>query len=59
MRTDVEREIKTCHRCQRYRSSPIPKNTSTMLTPVEKPFVRAGLSIVGPFPVTKNGNKLQ
>jgi len=57
MRSDVEKVVKTCLKCQCYRPSPVPKNTSTIPTVVERPFVRVGLDIIGPLPETKNGNK--
>ena len=50
MRTDVEKIVKTCFRCQFYRPSPLPKGTSNIPTFVEKPFVRVGLDIIGPLP---------
>jgi len=39
MRSDVEKVVKTCLRCQCYRPSPVPKNTSNIPTVVERPFV--------------------
>jgi len=57
MKSDVETVVKTCFKCQCYRPSPIPKNTSTIPTVVERPFVRVGLDIIGPLTETKRGNK--
>jgi len=48
--------IKECHRCQLCRSQPLPKHTEENITPVEKPFTRVGLDIIGPLPPTKQGN---
>jgi len=57
MKSDVEKVVKTCLKCQCYRPSPIPKGTSTIPTVVERPFVRVGLDIIGPLPETTKGNK--
>ena len=57
MRSDVEKIVKTCFRCQFYRPSPLPKGASNIPTIVEKPFIRVGLDIVGPLPETHKGNK--
>jgi len=57
MRSDVEKIVKTCFRCQFYRPSPLPKGASNIPTVVEKPFIRVGLDIVGPLPETNQGNK--
>jgi len=57
LKTDVEKAVKTCLRCQCYRPSPIPKGTSTIPTQVFRPFVRVGFDIVGPLTSTPNGNK--
>ena len=57
MRNDVNKHVKTCLRCQCYRPKPISKNLSNIPTPVERPFVRVGLDIVGPLPITDKGNQ--
>ena len=57
LKSDVEKVVKTCLKCQCYRPSPIPKSTSIIPTQVERPFVRVGLDIVGPLTTTENGNK--
>ena len=57
MRSDVENVVKTCFKCQCYRPSPIPKNTSTIPTVVERPFARVGLDIIGLLTETEQGNK--
>ena len=56
MRNDVNNHVKTFLRCQCYRPKLISKNLSNIPTPVERPFVRVGLDIVGPLPITDKGN---
>ena len=53
---DVRMWIKSCRKCQLCRPKPFPKNTEDNATPVEQPFTRVGLDIIGPLPMTKNGN---
>ncbi len=38
------------------RPRPLPKHTEDNITPIERPFVRVGLDIIGPLPMTKQGN---
>ena len=57
LKSDVEKVVKTCLKCQCYRPSPIPKYTSTIPTQVSRPFVRVGLDIIGPLSTTLKGNK--
>ena len=54
--SDVKMWVKSCHRCQLFRPKPIAKNTDDHITPVERPFTRVGLDIVGPLPTTKQDN---
>ena len=53
---DVRMWVKSCRKCQLCRPKPFPKHTEDNITPVEQPFTRVGLDIIGPLPVTKNGN---
>ncbi len=53
---DVRMWVKSCHKCQTCRPKPFPKDTENNSTPVEQPFTRVGLDIIGPLPITKNGN---
>ena len=53
---DVRFWIKSCRKCQLCRPKPFPKHTEDNLTPIEQPFTRVGLDIIGPLPITKNGN---
>ena len=53
---DVRMWIKSCHKCQTCRPKPFPKSSGDNATPVEQPFTRVGLDIIGPLPTTKNGN---
>ena len=53
---DVKMWVKSCHKCQLFRPKPQAKNTEDHITPVERPFTRVGLDIVGPLPTTKQGN---
>ncbi len=48
--------VKSCRKCQLCRPKPLPNNTEDNITPIERPFVRVGLDIVGPLPITKQGN---
>jgi len=57
MYKDIDKCVKSCLRCQCYRPKPITKNLSNIPTPVERPFVRVGLDIVGPLPITNKGNQ--
>ena len=53
---DVRMWVKSCPRCQLCRPRPFPKSTENNITPLEAPFTRVGLDIIGPLPTTKNGN---
>jgi len=57
MWNDVNEYVKTCLECQCFRPMPIPKNLSNKSSPVERPFVRVGLDIVGPLPLTRSENQ--
>jgi len=54
---DVKKYISLCKICQLNRSEPLPKPTEKYGTPVEAPFVRVGLNIIGPLKETQQGNK--
>jgi len=56
MTRDVNLIVKTCHKCQLFRPRPFPKDIENITTPVEAPFVRVGLDLIGPLPVTKGNN---
>ena len=56
MTRDVNLIVKTCHKCQLFRPRPFPKDVENITTPVEAPFVRVGLDLVGPLPKTKRNN---
>lgn len=49
--------VRSCHKCQLFRPKSLPQNTEDHITPIEKPFTRVGLDIIGPLPATKQGNK--
>ena len=53
---DVRMWVKSCHKCQLCRPRPLPNHSEDIITPVERPFVRVGLDIIGPLPITKQGN---
>jgi len=53
---DVRMWTKSCRKCQLCRPKPFPKHTEDNITPVEQPFTRVGLDIIGPLPMTKQGN---
>jgi len=53
---DVRMWIKSCRKCQLCRPRPLPKNVEDNATPIERPFTRVGLDIIGPLPLTKQGN---
>lgn len=55
--SDVKMWVKSCHKCQLFRPKPLPNNTENNITPVEMPFTRVGLDIIGPLQETRKGNK--
>ena len=57
MWNDLNQVVKTCLECQYFRPKPITKNLSNNVSPVERPFIRVGLDIVGPLPITRSGNQ--
>ena len=56
MLRDVKLVVKTCPKCQMFRSRPMPREES-IPTPAEAPFVRVGLDIVGPLYTTRKNNQ--
>ena len=57
MKQDITNFIKCCHKCQTCRRQPLNHYTENIATPPGYPFSRVGLDLVGPLPLTKNGNK--
>eukprot|EP00833_Pecoramyces_ruminatium_P007356 jgi/Orpsp1_1/1181388/evm.model.c7180000077042.1 len=53
---DVKKYVSLCKICQLNKSEPT-KKLEQYSTPVEAPFVRIGLDIIGPLKVTVRGNK--
>jgi len=49
---DVKMWIKCWHKCQTCRPKPQVKDTENHTTPVEQPFTKVGLDIIGPLPTT-------
>jgi len=49
--------VRSCHKYQLFRPKSLPQNTEDHIAPIEKPFTRVGLDIIGPLPTTKQGNK--
>jgi len=54
---DIKKYISICKICQLNRSEPSPNLVEQFRTPVEAPFVRLGLDIIGPLKTTSKGNK--
>jgi len=48
--------ISICKICQLNRSEPLSNLVEVFRTPVEAPFVRMGLNIIGPLKTTTQGN---
>ena len=57
IKQDITNFIKYCHKCQTCRRQPLNHYTENIATPLGYPFSRVGLDLVGPLPLTKNGNK--
>jgi len=57
MKKDVKELVQRCHRCQVSRPHVTDKNVESYPTLPEYPFARVGLDLVGPLPITRNGNK--
>jgi len=57
MTRDVNRMVRTCPKCQLFRPRPYPKDSESIPTPVEAPFVRVGLDLVGPLYTTRRNNR--
>jgi len=54
---DIKKYISICKICQLNKSEPTPNLVERFRTPVEAPFVRLGLDIIGPLRETSKGNK--
>jgi len=54
---DIKKYISICKICQLNKSQPIPNLVEKFRTPIEAPFVRMGLDIIGPLKTTTKGNK--
>jgi len=54
---DIKKYISICKICQLNRSEPHSNLVEIFRTPVEAPFVRMGLDIIGPLKITTKGNK--
>lgn len=58
MKSDIRSYIKTCHSCQINETNFRPtKQPMEITTTSEKPFHRLAIDIVGPLPVTEQGNR--
>ena len=57
MRIDVEKWVASCHECQQRSPPPRPKLGKLQNIPTSYPWQRVHMDIVGPLPVTLNGNK--
>ena len=54
---DIKKYISLCKICQLTRSEPIPNYLEKFPTPVEAPFIKLGLDIIGPLKTTPAGNR--
>lgn len=57
MRRDVDRWVETCKVCGSKRNPPRRKQAPLKLYMVGAPMERVAIDILGPFPLTKNGNR--
>lgn len=58
MKRDIRNYIKTCHSCQLNKTNFKPtKQPMEITTTSEKPFQRLAIDIVGPLPITEQGNR--
>lgn len=57
MKKEIELYIKTCNICQLNKSGKATKMRMIIVTPADYPFEKIYLDVVGPLPVTENGNK--
>lgn len=56
MDKDIKTFVKTCHKCQLNKSTPIRKPLSTMTPTPTEPFDTILMDLIGPFPITEAGN---
>jgi len=57
MKEEIRKYVSLCDRCQLRKSQPQAEPTEVNTTPIEAPFVRVGLDIIGPLTETQKGNK--
>ncbi|EFA04804.1 Retrovirus-related Pol polyprotein from transposon 412-like Protein [Tribolium castaneum] len=58
MKKDIKKFIKNCQSCQINKTNRHPTKAPMEITTTStRPFQRLGLDIVGPLPITENGNK--
>lgn len=57
MKKDIEKYVKSCNICQLNKSGKSTRMKMTIVTPANYPFEKVYLDIVGPLPITENGNK--
>ena len=57
MTVDIRRYIQNCTTCQLNKKNEIPNPTEKYVTEVEAPFTHLGLDIIGPLPITQQGNQ--
>nr|CAH0102049.1 unnamed protein product [Daphnia galeata] len=54
---DVDRYVRACRECQARKMGVYKKPCFMELSHVEKPWDRTGMDILGPFPLSKKGNR--
>jgi len=54
---DIKKYVSSCRVCQLKKSQPVPPPMEKFATPVEAPFVRIAVDIIGPLKPTTNGHK--
>lgn len=57
MKKEIEKYIKTCNICQLNKSGKSTKMKMVLVKPANFPFEKIYLDIVGPLPMTEDGNK--
>lgn len=57
MKKDIEQYVRSCNLCQLNKSGKAKKMKLILVTPSNFPFEKIYLDIVGPLPITENGNK--
>lgn len=57
MKKDIDNYVKSCTICQLNKSGKSTKMKMVIVTPADYPFEKIYLDVVGPLPLTENGNK--